>query len=179
MLHRLMLLDDEANVLGALVRTLRTTFAANDLRIECFSDAHSALLRARHVAFDLVISDYRMPAMNGVAFLQAMRTLQPDAERVILSASRDFEAVQHAINEAQIFRYLCKPWEADELEGVVCAAFAHRHRVLEDRRLADELRLAQRVLSPRDVELRRLEESDPGITKVNWAPDGSVLLDED
>lgn len=173
-----MLLDDEVNVLGALVRTLRTTFSANDLRIECFSDGHSALQRAEHVAFDLAISDYRMPAMNGVEFLRAMRTLQPDTERVILSASRDFEAVQHAINEAEIFRYLCKPWEAEELDAVVWAALAHRHKLLQDRRLADELRLAQRVLSPAEVELRRLEEAEPGITKVNWAPDGSVLLDE-
>ncbi len=66
----------------------------------------------------------------------------------------------------------------DELEAVVRAAFARRDAVLADRRLADVTRLVRGALSPEEIERRRLEELEPGITRVNWGPDGSVLLDD-
>jgi hypothetical protein len=49
---------------------------------------------------------------------------------------------------------------------------------LENQRLADQSRLAMGILSPEDIERKRLEADEPGITHVNWGPDGSVMLDE-
>jgi YesN/AraC family two-component response regulator len=178
MRRRLMLVDDEPNVLRALDRALHVRLLADDVGIETFSDPRVALARASTVAFDLAVADFRMPRMNGVQFLATLRGIQPDTVRVILSASRDFDAVQHAINEAEILRYLCKPWTSDELEAVVRGAFARRDALIADRRLADVTRLVRGELSSEEVERRRLEELEPGITRVNWAPDGSVLLDD-
>ena len=63
------------------------------------------------------------------------------------------------------------------MEDVYLAACALYDKTLEERRLADERRVEKGVLSPQELALRRLEEQEPGITKVNWGPDGSVLLD--
>jgi DNA-binding response OmpR family regulator len=82
-----------------------------------------------------------------------------------------------AINEAEIFRYLTKPWDDAELVATVRLGLARREQLLEDRRLADESRFFQGDMSVEEIELQRLEADEPGITKVKWGPDGSVLLE--
>ena len=115
-MRRLLLLDDEINVLHALQRTLRQCFPAEDLRIEIFTEPEQALLRSGEVPFDIVVSDYRMPEMNGVDFLRAIKGIQPAAVRLLLSASTEFDMVINAINQAAVFRYIAKPWLVEELK---------------------------------------------------------------
>ena len=137
-----------------------------------------ALERSRHTAYDLVLSDYRMPGMNGVEFLSAFRQLQPDAERLILSGYADLNALIEAINAAGIRRFIAKPWKDYELIAAIGQSLALRAAAVENQSLADEMRLARGTLTAEDLERRRLEAEEPGITHVNWGPDGSVLLDE-
>lgn len=176
-MKRMLVVDDEANVLNALRRALLRAFAGDDLHIEIFDDPRLALERVGNQVFDLVMSDFRMPPMDGVTFLKGVRQLQPDAVRLILSASTDFDALMTAINEAEIFRYLTKPWDDAELVATVRLGLARREQLLEDRRLADESRFFQGDMSVEEIELQRLEADEPGITKVKWGPDGSVLLE--
>jgi two-component system probable response regulator PhcQ len=176
-MRRLLLLDDEINVLHALQRTLRQCFPIDDLRTEIFTDPEHALLRSAEVAFDVVVSDYRMPTMNGVDFLKMIKGIQPNAVRLVLSASTEFETVMSAINQAEVFRYIAKPWDADELKKAFELAFVRRDQAIEDRRLADELRAKRGELTPQEIEEKRLEAEEPGITKVKWGADGSVYLD--
>jgi two-component system probable response regulator PhcQ len=169
-MRRLLLIDDDINVLHALHRALRQSFSAAEMRIDIYADPLQALERSRHVTFDVVISDYRMPQMDGVEFLKAFRQLQPDATRLVLSGSTEFNAVMSAINQAEVFRHIAKPWDAAELKEAVQLALARRDE-------ADVLRLHLGELSPQEIEARRLEADEPGITKVKWGADGSVILD--
>jgi DNA-binding NtrC family response regulator len=178
MMRRLLLVDDEINVLHALQRALYRKFDRKEFRIEICADPREALSRAGQVAYDLIVSDYRMPQMNGVEFLKAVKDFQPDAVRLMLSASTDFDAVTSAVNEAEVFRYIAKPWQDGDLEEVISLALARRDQLLEDRRLADEVRAQRGEMTAQEFEARRLEESEPGITKVHWGPDGAVILDE-
>ncbi|SFN33695.1 Response regulator receiver domain-containing protein [Formivibrio citricus] len=180
----IILVDDETGVLNALRRLLMRTPCTYvgqvfPLEIETFSDPTDALEYVRHHTADLIISDYRMPQMDGVAFLKACREIQPDSARIILSGYADLNALIGGINEAQIYRFLSKPWNDYELVSAVATALAYRNLQLENQRLADQVRLQQGVLTAEDVERKRLEELEPGITQVKWGPDGSVLLDED
>lgn len=182
-MYRILLVDDEENVLNALRRLLTShpSYTVDDHRIvvETFSQPAEALKRAEAQAFDAVISDYRMPEMNGVEFLRAFRRLQPNAARLILSGYADLSGLIGAINEAQIFRFIAKPWHEYDIQSSVAQALAHRNLLLENQRLADLVRVQEGKLSRQEMALRRLEEESPGITKVNWGPDGSVLLEED
>jgi DNA-binding NtrC family response regulator len=182
--HRLLIVDDEVGVLHALRRLLQVTPCTYNgvtyrPSVECFSSPIEAVARSECTAFDLFIADYRMPGMDGVAFLTAVRALQPDAARMILSGYADLNALVGAINKAQIYRFLNKPWNDYEVVSAIAQALAYRDVLRENQRLADEVRVKQGRLSPQDLELKRLEAEEPGITRVNWGPDGSVLLDED
>ena len=172
---RLMLVDDEANILSALQRV----FAREPYEIETFTDATTALMRAREAEFDLVLSDYRMPEVDGVAFLTILRTLQPDTARLILSGFADMDALLGAINDAHIFRFISKPWHDGELRTTVAQALTYRTTLLENRRLADQVREQQVVLHRQQHELERLEREHPGITEVRRGNDGAILLDDD
>ena len=176
---RLLLVDDEPNVLRALERQLRGISRGDGpaYRIEHFTEPRQALRRAEEQAFDLVISDYRMPEMDGVAFLQAFRRVQPLAARLILSGQTDLSGLIGAINEAGIMRFLTKPWEEAELVFAVELALRERALVLENQRLADELRASRGLLARQEAELRRLERESPGITRVSRDAEGAVLLD--
>ncbi len=182
-MYRIMLVDDEPNILSALRRTLGTSVTDGldvfEIQVELFDQPEAALKRAHDVKFDLVMSDYRMPSMDGVAFLKSFRALQPNAVRLILSGYADLNAIIGAINEAQIYRFINKPWQDYEVSATLAQALAHQRLQLENQRLADLVRVQEGTLSRQEQELRRIEEETPGITQVNWGPDGSILLYEE
>ncbi len=179
-MYRILLVDDEANVLSALRRILNLHGlpGRGAVSTEGFTDPAEALRRVGEQAFDLVISDYRMPGMNGVEFLKAVREIQPFASRLVLSGYADLDGLVGAINEAQIHRFIAKPWHDSELLAAIGQALAHRELLLENQRLADTVRLQQGRISRQELELRRLEEEHPGITRVHWGPNGEVIVDD-
>ena len=180
-------LDDEPNVVSALRRTLRRPLGEL-VTLECFTDPHAALARIGEHSFDLVMSDFRMPAMDGVQFLRFVRELQPETVRMIVSASTEISGVMSAINEVGVFRYVVKPWTTDLLIEDVQSALEHSATLREQRRLADAMRVRSRhadsftlvepfvPVDPIEAERRRLEELEPGLTHVNWGPNGEVLM---
>ncbi len=146
----LLIVDDEANVLSALRRMLLNPAAAPALlepHLTAFTSPVEALEHVAHHRVDLVISDYRMPGMDGVSFLTRVKELQPDTARIILSAFADMEGIVRAINEAGIFRFVSKPWSDAELKAIVAQVLAHRELLVENRRLADQVRCQKGVIS--------------------------------
>lgn len=179
-LPHLLLVDDEPAILQALTRTLRGAMADGRLpasRIEAFTDPAAALARAAEQPFALTISDFRMPGMDGARFLARLRELQPDGRRVILSAHADLQGLSTAINEARISRFLAKPWTEAALLDLVGQQLAEQQQALETELLAERQRLALGRLTPQEAERRRLERLEPGITQVQWSPDGAYVLD--
>lgn len=175
--QRLLLVDDEVNVLNALVRALRLEFAAGALQIETFSDPFKALERCCECDFDIVISDQRMPGMTGVEFLHALKEVAPSTVRMMLSASTEFSTVASAISEAHVFRYIPKPWSGADLQQNISAAISHRAVLVREQQLADQQRrLIEAQQSDTEREAAELEEEEPGITRVNWGPNGEVIL---
>jgi two-component system probable response regulator PhcQ len=176
-MRRFLLLDDEINVLHALNRTLRLCLSGTKFQVEIFTDPEQALLRSTEVPFDVVVSDYRMHGMNGIEFLKMIKAIQPDAVRLMLSASTEFHTVFDAINDAEVFRYISKPWQKEELEVIFELTLARRDRNVAEHRLADGSPAKDYGLTAQELEARRLEAEEPGITKVKWGPDGSVHLE--
>lgn len=182
---RIMLVDDEENILKALRRVLSSlsTGMENDAPsniIEIYTSPLAALSRAGEgLSFDMILSDYHMPEMNGVKFLTAVREIQPDAVRFIMSGYADLEWMVGAINEAKIQRFIAKPWDDYSLRTDILQALELQSLQMENKRLASEVRHQRGVISLQDLELSRLEMETPGITKVRRTADGYVILDED
>jgi DNA-binding NtrC family response regulator len=171
----ILLLDDEPNVLSALRRTLRQPLGPQ-VALETFTDPHDALARIGAHEFDLIVSDFRMPLMNGIQFLHFAREMQPATPRIIVSASTEIDGVMSAINEVGVFRYIVKPWTAEVLIDDVRAALAQATLGREERRLAAAMRVKTDGQNPDADELRRLEELEPGLTQVDWGPNGEVIM---
>jgi response regulator RpfG family c-di-GMP phosphodiesterase len=177
----LLIVDDEPNIVNALRRMCQNSAippAIPDLTITTFTSPLQALSYVADHRVDLVISDYRMPDMDGAVFLTRVKALQPDSARIILSACTDMDGIIRAINHAGIFRFVSKPWADHDLKAAIIDVLAHRQLLLENRRLADEVRSQRGVISRQQLELERLEKESPGITRVRWSDDGGVMLQD-
>jgi response regulator RpfG family c-di-GMP phosphodiesterase len=125
-MKKILLVDDEQNVLNALQRELKDLY-----EIKAFDSPVAALEHSRNMQFDLVIADYKMPEMNGIEFLKQFGQIQPDASRVVLSGEADLDMLIRMINETHIYRFLTKPWKRDELLSSIQQALDYRDTILE------------------------------------------------
>ncbi|MBX9870205.1 MAG: response regulator [Burkholderiaceae bacterium] len=176
-MYKILLVDDEINVLHALQRSLRQLKSTMALEVTLCTDPKEAIEQIAQTQFDFIIADYHMPQLNGVDFLRIAKEMQPDTVRMMLSASADFTTIMSAVNEAEVFRYLTKPWEKDELEKNIHDAVARRDQLLNERQYIDEGQMLLGEIDEQEIEARRLERLEPGITKVRWNAEGAVLLD--
>lgn len=129
-MYRVLLVDDEPNILSALRRSLAAIDArqldGEALHFEAFTSPEAAIQRSDEADFDLVISDYRMPSMNGVEFLARVMELQPAVPRMIISGYADREAIIAAVNEVNLTRFVEKPWDDDALRQAVVSILGGR-----------------------------------------------------
>lgn len=140
-MYKIMLVDNDENVLNALERVLNgASERPGWFQVEKHISPIKAVRRAMAEDFDLFIADFRMPEMDGVAFLMTVKEFQPDAARVILTGHPDVSVLMGAINEAGIAHFLCKPWDNDELLDVVNKVLAQRQLTLQDRYASEMVR---------------------------------------
>jgi EAL domain-containing protein (putative c-di-GMP-specific phosphodiesterase class I)/CheY-like chemotaxis protein len=117
----LLLVDDETNILSALKRLLRR----DGYEILAAGSAKEGFeLLATHEV-QVILSDQRMPEMNGTEFLARVRELYPDTIRIVLSGYTDLNSITESINRGSIYRFLTKPWDDDMLRQHVREAFRH------------------------------------------------------
>jgi two-component system probable response regulator PhcQ len=174
-MKHVLIVDDEPHVAAALQRALRLRFGAQ-LQVRACTDPLAALDQARGMACDVVIADLRMPVLDGIAFLKRFAQHHPHAVRLMLTASADFQTAQRALNDAGVFRYLSKPWGDDELAEHVQAALSHAQAMQQQRAAAQAWEAHKASPSAQELERQRLEYVEPGITRVNWGPNGEVLM---
>ena len=174
MKSKILLVDDEKNVLRALERLFRR----ERLQVAKFTNGIEALAAARAGDFQVVISDYRMPDIDGVNFLTQLRQCKPEITRIMLSGEADREAVLASINDAGIFRFACKPWDDQQLLDIVKLAIAEHTRLRETSIALHAHREHSDMAYRREKVVEALERESPGITQVSWTDDGEILLDE-
>jgi len=125
----IMIVDDDKLILDLLERFLENMNVNN---IDTFSSAEVALSKVRTTKYDVIISDYRMPDMDGVTFLKKCRSIQPSATRIMLSAICDKTTLYGAINEAHASRYIEKPCHADAFRSIVSGVLSEREAPVQD-----------------------------------------------
>lgn len=120
---KLLFVDDEPRVLTAMRAMFR-----RDYTVYLANSGAEALALMREQDFDVVISDQRMPEMTGVEVLREARSIAPKSMRILLTGYADLAAIETAINESEVFRYLMKPCPREQLrETVALAVEAVRH----------------------------------------------------
>ncbi len=147
--YRLLVVDDDQLMLQALKRELgdayiHGVFGMYRLEVQCFEHADAALQDAHEQQYDVVICDYAMPGQDGIEFLHELRELQPDAVRILISGAADLDVLVAAVNKAGVNYFVGKPWRDYELRIAIDRALAHRELELDNRFLADLLRLKGR-----------------------------------
>lgn len=133
---KMLVVDDEPDNLDLLYRTFRREF--NVLKAE--SGIHALQVLAQEGEVAVIISDQRMPEMKGTEFLSRTVPDFPDTMRIILTGFTDVEDLVEAINSGQVYKYITKPWDPNELKAVVQRA-AETYELLKQR--TEELRRSQ------------------------------------
>lgn len=133
---KMLVVDDEPDNLDLLYRTFRRDF--NVLKAE--SGVHALEVLAAEGEVAVIISDQRMPEMKGTEFLSRTVPQFPDTMRIILTGFTDVEDLVEAINSGQVYKYITKPWDPNELKAVVQRA-AETYELLKQR--TEELRRSQ------------------------------------
>lgn len=128
-----MVVDDEKYVAKTIQRTL--TSEGYDVQIATSGPEALKFLEGKEVS--LVISDYRMPNMNGVDFLQKVRDGWKDTVRIMITAYNDINIVVEAVNKVEVYRFICKPWKCEELSQIIDGAIAFYDLVKENKRLSE------------------------------------------
>lgn len=138
----LLLVDDEANILSALQRL----FKPHGYRILTAGSGADGLEVMGRESVDLVISDMRMPEMDGAVFLGKIARRWPDTVRILLTGYADLSNTIKAINEGHIYRYISKPWEDSDLKLCVSRALEQKYLEREQRRLMELTRQQNETL---------------------------------
>ena len=143
----ILLVDDEPGILSSLRRLLRPS----GYTIHTAEGGAAGLEILERESIDLVISDMRMPEMDGARFLEQVRLRWPDVVRILLTGYADVSSTVAAINRGEIYRYISKPWEDNDLVLVVRDA-------LEGRRLRAENERLLRLTQEQNEQLKQLNQ---------------------
>ena len=125
--HKVLVVDDEEIVLVALRETLRQL----GFQVTAVADAVEALSRLQTPAYSVIVTDHQMPRLTGLEFLAQARQVQPRASRILITAVLNVGTVIDAINRAEIFRFLLKPWLREDLLAAIEAG-VDRFEAIED-----------------------------------------------
>jgi response regulator RpfG family c-di-GMP phosphodiesterase len=144
----LLCVDDEPNILSAL----RRLFRGKGYHVLLAGSGAEGLALLEQEPVDLVISDMRMPEMDGARFLEQVRARWPDTLRLLLTGYSDVQSIMDAINCGEIYRYITKPWDDNDMLLVV------RH-ALERRALEQDKQRLEALALRQNEELKTLNQS--------------------
>ena len=136
--YRILCVDDEPNILSSL----RRLFRGKGYQVLIANGGHEGLATLETETVDLVISDMRMPVMDGAVFLEHVRARWPDTIRLLLTGYADIQSIIDAINRGEIYRYITKPWDDNDIVLIVRQALERKALEQEKLRL-EELTLRQ------------------------------------
>jgi YesN/AraC family two-component response regulator len=144
MTHKILLVDDEQNILDGLKRILRNEFS---IEVACGGEIALKMMETAG-PFAVVVSDMRMPGMNGVQLLKIIRERTPDVVRLMLTGNSEIQTAISAVNEGSVFRFLAKPCSEEVIKGALNAALAQYDLITAEKEILEKtLRGSVKVLT--------------------------------
>jgi signal transduction histidine kinase len=148
--HTLLVVDDEPDVVKSVQDLLRL-----DYRVLGSTSATKALELMHSEEIHVVMTDQRMPEMTGVEFLSRVRGEYPETIRLLFTGYADIRAVIDAINQGNVYRYITKPWDPEELQSLIREAVERYELLVERKNLVAMLQRQNRELEQANAELSR------------------------
>src|SRR3990167_377219 len=139
---QVLFLDDEESILDGVQRL----FIKEPYGIITTTHAEKAREILKKEKIKVVVSDQRMPEIQGVKFLQEVKGYNPDVIRILFTGYTDFSAAEEAINVGEVYRFISKPWKTSELLSTIRQSIEHYDLVLETKTKTEELELANKRL---------------------------------
>jgi len=159
-IYSILYIDDEEHNLTSFKSTFR-----RDYHIHVATSGKAGLEIMEQKNIQLVITDQRMPDMTGIEFLEKIVPLYPDCMRMILTGFSDMEAIIQAINKGNIYRYVAKPWNREELKITIDSALEVYNLKVLNRNLIKDLKEANLNLEQKVMErTRQLEQQRMNVT---------------
>ncbi|WDE10223.1 HD domain-containing phosphohydrolase [Thalassomonas haliotis] len=146
----LLLLDDEQSILNSLKRLLRKEY-----QLVTFTEGQEALAYLKENHVDIMMSDMRMPNMDGAEFLSRAKKIIPNAIRILLTGYSDLESTIKAINEGGVYTYIGKPWDNEALQLTLAKAAEHYKLKIEKQQLTGRLANANKELEQFNQQLEQ------------------------
>jgi len=167
-MENILFVDDDRNILDSFERS----FKKEGFQIFTALSGEEGLKVVHENEIALVVSDYSMPKMNGIEFLNRVKELSPSTIRIILTGCTDLKAAIEAINQGEVYRFINKPINKDELKLTINQSLAYRELCLKNKQLSTIVKQQSSVLS-------ELEKKHPGITDIKETADGAIIIDEE
>ena len=126
----ILFVDDEPHILKALKRTFH---GFNGWKYHFANSPQEAIEIIAKNSIDVLVSDHKMPQMEGAEFLSRVKIKRPNMARIMLTGHADLPAVEEAVNKGEVFRFMLKPWDDEELKQVITDAVEFKNKILEEK----------------------------------------------
>lgn len=130
--RRVLLVDDDSNILQGYRRSLRGQF---DVHVALGSEIALEMIQNESEPYSIIVSDMRMPGMDGIEFMKKVTELTPNTVRIMLSGNADQQAVIDSVNKGQVFRFLSKPCDQQTLVQTLELAQSHYQLIVSEQEL--------------------------------------------
>ncbi|MGR3178926.1 MAG: response regulator [Candidatus Anammoxibacter sp.] len=149
--YKILFVDDDEMVLSSLKRL----FMEDNYEIFTALSGLEAIEALKREPVDVIVSDQKMPKMTGVEFLQRSKEFSPDSIRILLTGYMEVDTVVDSINKGEVYRYVMKPWNNEEIKSIIGNAIELKRLRTENERLVE-------LTQKQNVELKDLNANLEG-----------------
>ena len=146
----ILFVDDEPNILNSLKRLF---FADNDINVHTALTAREGAQILKSESIDLVVSDERMPKIKGSEFVHFIKRKYPDTLRIILTGFAEMTSIMAAVNKGEVYRYLIKPWNDNELKMTIRKALEHSYILKKNKEMQEMINIRNDELNHLNADL--------------------------
>ena len=164
MKHTILVVDDEE----LFIEYIQSVLSGKNYNVITASSGQEGLEILKKQSVNMVISEYKIPLMNGLEFLEKVRIIYPDILTIMVTDQPDIKLAIKAINEAGVYKFLLKPFDDIEFKNAI-------KKTLESLQVIKERDGLIRKVKTHEATLKDLEKRYPGITKVERDQDGNIL----
>lgn len=154
MRSRVLFVDDESNILSTIKRQFRNM----DYELLLANSGEEGLHLLHRETVSVIVSDMKMPEMDGARFLELSRDIQPDAVKIVLSGHSEIDTVLDSINRGNIWRFVTKPWDKDDLKIAIDNAIELYQGRIREKTLLHDLQVKTEELDRLNHNLEKIVE---------------------